>query len=100
MYTGGADLLRVVSSHRVEVTNRTTEAANRLIAAINDPHCSASKVDKREKEYTHSKAETERLGTTFAGLYAFLCAVKTRVDTEFDDKPFQKALVCVMLCRP
>ena len=86
VYTGGADLLSVVSSHSVEVANLTTDAANRLTAAINDPHCSAGKLNEREKEYARLKAETERLATTFGRLDAFLGDVKARLDTEFDEK--------------
>jgi hypothetical protein len=85
VYTGGADLLSAVSSHTFEVANLATDAANRLTAAISDPHCSASKVNEREKEYARRKAEIERLATTFGRLDAFLGEVKARLDTEFDE---------------
>jgi hypothetical protein len=36
VYTGGADLLIVVSSYGVEVANRTTDAAKRLTVAAEE----------------------------------------------------------------
>jgi hypothetical protein len=41
--------------------NEATRAADLLAAAIRDPHCSAGKTSKREKEHRRLHAEVERL---------------------------------------
>lgn len=55
------NLLVPLMNEVTELLNRTERAANNLTNALSDPHCSAGKVHKREKEYERLKAQREEL---------------------------------------
>lgn len=94
-YVHGTELITPLGKKSEEAARRATKATNDLTAAINDPRCSAGKVDKREKEYSLLLSEHERLLRTFNLLSDFTALVKQRLDNEFDEDGARKTSASV-----
>lgn len=84
-YVHSARLITSLGKKSEAAAHRATKATNDLTAAVNDPNCSAGKVDKREKEQKRLLSEHERLLVTFNLLSDFAALVKQRLDNEFDE---------------
>jgi hypothetical protein len=55
------NLLVLLRNELTDTLNDASKAANLLADAINDPHCSAGEINKREKEHRRLEAKRERL---------------------------------------
>lgn len=85
MYVQGAELLKSLSNDLLQRKDPTIKAVELLVAAIDDPHCSAGTIRKREKEYERLLGEFNGVKVVHDLLEHFVDETKTRLDAAYEE---------------